>query len=392
MRRSSDWDEKTIENHLRLLPHVVDKQSKEELYEKIKLNIQQDKKRKPIKVGWILPTVASAAVLFLMFLVAPTLFKEEQISIEETGYNEQLQHDMTMEMEINNFYDKNEEASLANYYRGAANQEEAVAEQLVTIAVTALYDTGELAVPITLKIEGESLLDRFQQAKDTFIYGNEFGLGAFPSLEIASVREVSPDTVQVDFLVDHQLESLSSAQTVMYSALEETFFALGYNKLTFTTGEEPGVLFGPIGNLFEVDLKHSNFGYFVYTSTTGHKFLVRGRSVPQLLAEDYNQSLSFEEQLELMKQAKLPAGIHSPFPEFVEVLDTFEAKDQVTVVLNDQMFNSEEEALIMIEAILFTARDFGYTGVKFEGIHNQQVGPYNLERVIEVPRFINYLN
>ncbi|MCD8501598.1 MAG: hypothetical protein LRY71_07895 [Bacillaceae bacterium] len=389
MRRSSDWDEEMIEQQLRQLPKIMDKQSKEELYHKIQLNLNRTSDRKKINVAWILPTVASAAILFLAYLIAPTFIGDEQMAIDERGYKEEVQEEMTLEMA--NYTDINDEVSL---YVGAAEADEVVyGEQLLTLAFTALYDTGELAVPITLNVEGESLLERIQQAKENFVLHDEFGLGHFPSLDMASVSEVDQNTLQIDFLNDHNLESLSSAQTVMYSvALEETFFALGYNKLTFTTGEKPGVEFGQIGDWYEVDLNKPSLGYFVYTSKAGFQFLVRGRAIQSLVGEFYDAHLSFEEELLLMKQAELPTGIRSPIPEHVNIVSTFGEKDQVTIVLNDYEASSEQEALIMIEAILFAARDFGYTGVKFEGVKTQHVGPYNLETVVTVPKFINYLN
>lgn len=388
-RSSTGWNEKTIEQHLSELPKVADRQSKEEIYEKIQLKMQENGEKKRSNITWLMPTIASVAVVILLMLFIPPFLSDQQLSLEKDSPIEESYTMKIADVSDNSIEMTN--SSLGNSYVGATQRhdEQQYEDDLVTIAVTTI---DERAVPVTILVEGDSLSERILLAKDTFHNGEVWGIGNFPSIPINSIKELEDGTVQIDLPVDHYLEGLSSTQTITYGiALEETFFALGYDKIKFTTEEKAGVLFGQNGDIYEVDLKKPSLGYYVYTSSTGHKFLIRGRSIQGLLESHHSETYSLEETLELMKQVGENVGYEPSIPEGIEVVAVKEEQNLVTVVLNDYYIESEEEATAMVEAILFTAKDFGYQFVKFDAIGNQQIGPYNMAEKIEVPKFINFL-
>jgi hypothetical protein len=91
-----------------------------------------------------------------------------------------------------------------------------------------------------------------------------------------------------------------------------------------------------------------------------------------------------------MKKAQKPLNIYPTIPEDIQFrLTTLD--DQLFITPdNDQVFQDEQRALIMIEAILMTAKSFGYEFVTFNHVSTiDQIGPYQFSEPIEVPEAVN---
>ena len=404
MKRSSNWDEKMIESQLKKMPKIEDKQSKEALFERIHERLQEDEVKVRKKKSWFIPAVASAAVLFLLLLLVPSFLNETEFATDVP----EMEDDANLMMEINDHPE--EEADVARteeapgiqtteevnigYYLSAAQpvDELEFSGELVTLAVVAFYPKGESVIPVTVLSEGENVLDSFMIAKDKFS-GDAWGIGSFPNIEINSVTEGEEGVVVID-VPRNSLENLASAESTAYSlALQETFSKLGYDQIQFTSDGEQGVFWGQHGMLQTMELQGPRRGYYVFHTDTGHQFLVNGRTVSDPLINANFDDLSLEEVLQLMQQGGENSAYSASIPTDVVITNVEKEGDIVTVTIDENSIDSyREEYLIMVEAIMFAARDFDMNYVQFKGLDQlYQVGPYVMNEQVEIPKYMNFI-
>lgn len=83
---NSKWEIKLIENYLRKLPKIEDRQDKKKLFELIQKRLQHPQvKASKKKRNKFLPFVATAAVFFIISLIIPSFFSEKDMAIKEVG-------------------------------------------------------------------------------------------------------------------------------------------------------------------------------------------------------------------------------------------------------------------------------------------------------------------
>ena len=400
MMRSSKWDEKSIENQLRELPKIEDKQSKEELFKLIQDRLQEEQIiERPKKKNWLVPTIAVAAVFFLMLLIIPSFLNERNVTIEDPNAElkmERVADDATsdeagimnteMAPGINSIFDNN-----YPIYMSAMQpyEEEFYRNEIVRLAVPVFVNNTEYIIPVTHLGEGADQIERLLSIKDSFT-GEAWGLGNFPAFQINSIGEGKDGTLKID-VKKGSLENLSSAEHFIYQQVLLETFSPYTREIDFSSDGEPGVEWGQSGLTRTMNLEEPNLGYYLYESHTGYLFLVPGRAI-NARGNFLNKDMNFEETLESMKQGDPNLGyLPAINPEFV-ITDIKEARDVVTIsfaegtIIDDNPFN-----LAMLEAIMFTARDFGYEFVQFDRVEPTHVGSYYMGDLIEIPRYINFM-
>jgi hypothetical protein len=401
MKRSSEWDEKVIENQLKKMPKIEDTQSKELLFERIQDRIQTEAIKEK-KKNYFIPTIATAAVFFLLFLIIPSFLNENNFSIEESKES-QLMNDVSQDNSMN------EEAGIASIeeeaeskkvtydersvlsYFGAVgpSDEQLYQDMLVPLGITVQAPTTEFVIPVTILVEGNNQLERFLAAKEIFS-GEAFGVGNFPSFPVNSIDEENGTILKID-VPKGSFESLSSSQDIVLSqALTETF-SDRFGEIRFSSDGEPGVIWGQTGPIPGFELREENRGYYVYESTTGHKFLVRGRVV-NASGNEPKENVSLEETLQFMKQGDVNKGYLASVPDWVNISKVKQQGNVVIVTFaKGTILVDNTESLIMLEAIMFAAKDFGATRIQFTGIDTNQIGPYLLNDTIKIPKYMNFV-
>ncbi|RXJ01929.1 hypothetical protein DS745_08830 [Anaerobacillus alkaliphilus] len=402
MKRSSNWDEKTIENQLRKLPKIEDKQSKEALFERIQERLQEDQiKERKTKKHWIVPSIAAAAVFFLLLLIVPSFLSERNVSIEDSQPEfrmEVAEEAGDVEVDMNGIasIDAPGITSVDEYYTiyfGAVQpyEEEFYQDQLVKLAVPVSGPAGEFVVQVTLLAEGANEIERFLAVKENFS-GEPWGIGNFPSIEINSIFEGKGGVLIID-VPTGSLESLSTAENFAYSqSIIETFWPR-FREVELSSDGEPNVFWGQSGPISGFSLEVENRGYYLFESPTGHLFLVTGKSIGAK-GNDSSEDVSLQETLEYMKQYESVGnmGYLPPIGDEFIITNVEQNDEVVTITFADgTIFENSPRHQAMVEAILFTARDFGHSYVQFEGIQPTQVGPYFTGDLLEIPRYFNFI-
>lgn len=395
MKRSSNWDEKLIEQQLRQLPKIEDKQSKDLLFERIqeKMQEQQIHQRKKQK-NWVIPTVAAAAVFFLMLLIVPSFLNEQNMTKEDS-----LEGDFsTREIMIEEDEDAHGIANIEmapgiasveqdNYpvYLNAAQpiDLEYYNSQLAQLAVPVFSSAGEFVVTVSLLADGKTEIDRFLAVRELFS-GEVWGIGRFPSFSINSIYEEKGGILVMD-VPTGTFESLSATEDSLYKTiLKETFWPR-FREIEFRSDGQLGVIWGQTGPITNLNLEQQNrSGYYFFETDTGFLLLVKGNSVNAPTGE------TLYETLLIMKQSELD-GLQS-IPEYLEFVTVEDQGDLVTIHFQEgTIFEDSSLNLAIIEAILFTAKDFGYSFVKFKGVEPTSVGHYLLTETLVIPEKVNFI-
>ncbi|WP_026688749.1 GerMN domain-containing protein [Alteribacter aurantiacus] len=425
MTKKSRWDEQDIENTLKDLPPIKDRQSKDDLFAKIEKRAaeQPAPQRAAIrqKKPWLYPVMASAAAIFLLVLIVPSFLSNQNeqslilnssdqgdsSSDNETAMyveeDEEVSDDMETEPESHEApatddsageeadYEENVTRESDSIERDEENevnsadlqenddteteQEEQEQEQetrMVTLPVPYVYST-ETDFVVAIKNETVETTEPLEELLAQLLTEE----GETEKLTLPGLNEITfinDETVQLDFTEEDEerYASLSSSETNNYrEGIMEVFTSLGYEQVVLTTEGEDGFLFGAEGVVESWDLRNGEgpLGYVLYTTETGETVLVHSS---QVLSEDESLG-TFEETVEWMKEMEGNANLHSPLPEYSEegeLISEVKEENGGLIITFDEAYSFEEgskEQGMMLKALLYTAGEYGYDYVVFEG-------------------------
>ncbi|WP_096438449.1 hypothetical protein [Alteribacter populi] len=419
MTKKPRWNEKDIENTLKNLPPVKDRQSKDELFSKIETraaehSFSRSKSRR--SKTWIYPVIASAAAIFLLILIVPSFLTNENqqsLTLDSTEDRDQSNDESNDESTI--FFseddhdseadsgseeesisgDEQEEAAQPKADQEAAEQdsdevevaeieeengEEVQETDFVNIPVAYLYATTDRTIAA---VKGEVVEADHQLSElllEKLTSNDDDGQLTLEGLK--NISFIDSETVQLDFAESEtaHYQSFSSNETNGYKAgIEELFATLGYERILLTTDEEPGFMFGAEGNVNSWEIREGKEirGYLLFETDNGENLIVHSSQTI-----DEAVSSSFEETLNMMRE--FDGGEDSPFLSpfsFIEdnnetVIDEVTEEEGGVVITFDEQFLLDEHSVEqkqMLEAIIHTAAEFHYDYILFEGAGAEQV-------------------
>ncbi|OZM57167.1 hypothetical protein CIB95_06775 [Lottiidibacillus patelloidae] len=387
-----DWSEEELIQQLKKMPEMKDTRSKEEIFRNIEHRLPT-KKSTNHKKWYVTLATSAAAIIFLLLLPS---FQGENIldaplpTEDTSNFHSQntlpsINGNDNNNMGINShtsIVDKIDNSVVISSINGGIYPGALInfghSLDLVTIAVP--DQQAEIMIPLAYLYNRDSLMN------DANLY-NAFNNNGFkiPNglsnflLKDARFTLVTTDskTVHIDVNANHQFASGSTSVMMFYATVEALLKYSEFDRATFSTDGKAGIELDNVGKIYELKQSENKSGYYLYeVASTKQHFLVpiafEGLSFEEML----NQ-MSIQE-LEKNYKAILPAGF---------VKDVEEIGNSVVITF-DEKFNLNEMAynIEIIDAILFTAKEFGYEFVKFNGIGDViGLGPYNFTEKIKVP-------
>lgn len=392
------------------LPEVKDHQSKDMLYQQIQNKMKERgnnvKKRK--RAPWIIPSFATAAVVILSLFLLPGLFDQpedqsqsaldssadQETSSQESASTEEEATTATLDEDKKIVEDPIGEAKEDN--KGFAGEEVTTFEHYVAAMqpgeesfVLSFPDQEGLAlIPLTFKYDTNQPLSEQIDGILSSYKADENGFGASPLADASlSVEENNGSkTLIVDFPTPG--DSLSSYESIMVrNSIKWLSDSIGATNISWKTNGEEGYTLGNYGPA-EQSIEEEIAPFFLFESSTGSRYLVKGSPLYSENATDLKNVLS------LMKSADSENNAYAPsIPEGVSI-DSIEKRDDVAAITftEDSKFTSEEEAMETIEAIMLTASQFGYSKVSFFNTGFDGVGPYSMYEALEIPQSPNAIS
>jgi len=389
MKKISD---EQLEEWLREMPKLKDHRDPHDIYE----NISKKLEERPRKT-WIIPSFATAAAVFLVAILSFNLF--DGASFNHSA-DKNLQEEAVTEQ---NTSLKKEESTYENEARMDVGSEENSTDmnditfQATEDPTTAVYaeDLGAMQVftlaipdsqvqniiPVSFLIESSDQIDQLAQLEEVMasIDEQEWGLNNFYPLEADLAIDVNSSTLNVNVAADHPYQ-YGTAGIPFFHAIQQLLLNLNLEKAVFTTNEtEKGMSTGHDFITEKPLEKIANLAFYLYYPNNES-------TKPYLVP--YTESYStIEEAFEAMKTNIDTHNLRAPLlVDQINSVAIDETNKSVNITLNKGI-NIEDtpETSQSIEAILLTAKSFGYEKVKFSNAPIDYVGRFSLQEEIQVP-------
>ncbi|MFJ5965036.1 sigma X negative regulator [Bacillus sp. NPDC093026] len=355
-RNRSDWNEERIKVLLSQLPKVEDNRSSKQIYQQV---LMAGVKKKSVK--WIGPAVAMVVVLFMAFLISPHLFQPSAHDLKKAKMDSSAdkgQVYLTLQSKK-----KTKEPS---FVVSAAEQ-----QQYMTIAY--IDESTSRVVPISIEKKGEddtvrALLRTYEQVQLP-----EMTKPLQSYIDMVDVSEKG-DTLVFQLKNDLSIDTLKEANRLK-EMVKETLKWSKYENVQVKSVKGSHLQVGAHGTI-SID-KQSKHAYYLLKNQSG-TFLVPSKA-------HYD---TYDEAVEAMKRAN-DAGLY-PLLEQIPVKSVTSNGKHVTITFGASAHLTDSiDHILLIEGLLLTAKDFGYTEVTIRNAGTDQVGPYELKEPIDVPALPN---
>lgn len=337
------------------------------------------KQEKKAKKNWVLPVLATVAVLFLAILIAPELLNgkysatdlsESDAQKKEAAASEDAA--VTFQKEANDkevgLEQSSEETSEKSLVVPASD-----AKRYFTVAFTDAAMASIIPISVKKSAETENINDLIMAYDQLQL--EDLGLFKPPFYNNMKVEEDS-NNKEVTVLLTKNDNLSSGAESQWFEKLfNETMKWSPYDRVQIKGSES--ITGDLLSGMDEINvIKQEKKGYLKYETDTGERYLMPTE-------QSFN---TVEEAFDSMKNAFGAEQVKPLVPADMSI-ESVEGKRHELIVnfsnIQEQMNPADE--LTMLEGILLTAKDFGYTQVLFTNLSKTRIGSYDVTKPIDVP-------
>ncbi|MFT9600028.1 hypothetical protein [Mesobacillus sp.] len=409
--KKSQLSDKQLEEILGQMPKVKDHRDSRDIYQNIAHRVEKRTKMPT----WVIPGAALAAVLFLAFILSPGLMgvnhsadkslesnsasdakssMEMDTAVRDDSANESANQEKStvmMDTADGEAEEKSKEFAamdIANPYDGLISlYPEEVDSETSEILTYAIPDEQAMRiVPVTVtkpKEEGKSRIESYTETMPK-LKEEEWGLTEYYPMDASWNYDEATKTLSMDVKQDHPYRDGSTANIIFVDSMTQNFSGAGIEKMILTTEGKPGIELSNIGLMKELPITAETAPKRAYLFLT-----VEGMQNPYLVPTK-EQHKSIVEAFEQMWKGD--GYLSASLPENFELAQTEQNEDNVLEITLGKNTTLDESFLPNLEAILMTASEFDYTGVKFINANIDQLGPFNLNEVLPLPLAPNKKN
>lgn len=391
-------DEKRMIRKLKQLPKVTDHMSKEELYEKVRMNMNRSVKANTTQKSKyskkIIPIFSTALVIVIVLLMLPSLVNDTMFNTSESQtFDSNKSFDVEMDTEEsssttpdqtkkslekedfaeNNTSINNSKESYVSYIINSINKH----STLIHAAV--VEEQLQYVIPISLISEESSDLSFFYNNLDHYLKEDEWGVIDYMLKDAVFEMDISNNQVIME-LPDHfSLGDGTARANVFGEMLTMMFQPYGINRVVFNNHNE--IDLGPYGKISETEL--------LETITSNYKLFKHPEADQAFLTPVKQPDQTIVEALNDMKNDEDLSNVSQTIPNDVNFKVNL-AEDELLIHFSDDTTLKNEQLYItMIEAILMTAKSYQYEEVTFENYNIERIGPYDLTESLDVPLAVN---
>lgn len=379
----SRLSDKDLEKLLRELPKVNDNRHPREIYRNISIN--KDKRSLPT---WLIPGFATGIVLLLIYILSPQLTgvqdtafessrNDSSTSIESKSTDREYSAEK-LEMNEENNHPINELTAMLVEEPSAVYPDDLNGYQAFTISIP--DPNALLTVPVTVlieKMENKTWFELFEEMMPK-LTEEKWGLAEYFPLDVNLSYDQVSKTVLVDVPANHQYGLGSAAETIFTKTLQESFPNEEVKTIKFTTEGKKGIVLANYGEIYELQPEEyqNRAYYFTYLGSDPRPYMVPSEQKFNSIIEAFSAMES--EEAELGLKASIPTDIKMDFTTAEDDAQTLIIKVVEETALNNQF-------LYNFEAIMLTAKSFGYDKIRVEGQGIEQIGPFSLTEDVPLP-------
>jgi hypothetical protein len=370
------WNDEKIEQHLKSLPPIKDRRSKQELYLKVQAKVHyKDNKGKRLPT-WSIPALATACALVLFGIFVPDIIKNGEkmenakIAIEADKPSKDMDAASTLSDEGVSL------KALPVAYHGPIQEGSLEGTNQDWVTVGYLDDQAQLAIPVSFITQPNHYLDKVNENLKKFD-PKAAGLEESP-LNRAKITE-EEETVIIDWPADsiHEAEEplLKNLIALTFSNEKQKY------KVEFRTNGKEGYEFPNHGPVKNWNLEVPGAPHFRYDAATTDAFIV---SLFSTGLETDEMPKNLDDALDVMDEEQ-ERGLKPLLPKNLDLEVEVIGKHSVEITFPDtfKLLAENNEHLMMIDAILLTAESYDYDSIKLNNTGLDSIGPYQLDKPIE---------
>ncbi|UOE54259.1 hypothetical protein LIT38_19545 [Bacillus sp. CMF12] len=408
--KESKWSDEQLQELLSQMPKIKDDRDPKDIYQAIEIKMGKQKNR-----TWILPSIAAAAALLLLFILVPNLMswqesadkqvelkadrstsseqitsenntileareEDSELNAQEKGSEEQDQAQLSTEPEAETNDEISEKTVVSESSPTAVYEEDLAGKEVLTYAIP--DKDAQNIVPVSVLIDEDPARTKFEQFEDTMsrLTEVEWGLDDYYPLKANFTYDQGNKMLTVDVPADHPYSISSTTELLLEKVLANIMNNLDIEKINLMTEGEIGIDFSHYGYREEFIPENSNGNliyYFLYPN---------GADSTPFLVPLREQLNSIKEALIAMKQNRTENNLQASIPEDID-FETEEIQDGKLLIRfnNESEIIDDKSTLHAIEAILLTAKDFDFDTVKLENADVDKIGKFDLTEELKVP-------
>ncbi len=312
---------------------------------------------------WIGPAVATVVVLFMAFLISPHLFQPAA----------QDHH-----KQVETSADKSQVNATLEAVKQTDGPSHVVSRKQQQKYMTIAYIDESTSQVVPISIEKEDEYDHLQEMMNTYeqVQLPEMTKPLQSYIDMVDLREKG-DTLIFQLKNDLSLDTLKEANRFK-DMVKETLKWSKYKQVQVKTSKGSQLQLGANGRIGTMSIeKQTKHAYYVLDNKSG-TFLVPSKT----------HYPSYEDAVEAMKRTS-DAGL-DPLIKDESIKEVTTKGKHVTITFGaSAQLSDSNDHILLIEGLLLSAKDFGFTEVTIQQAGADQVGPYELEEPIEVPALPN---
>ncbi|GAB3791735.1 hypothetical protein [Virgibacillus kimchii] len=393
MNDKEQEQQRKLTDKLKELPEIYDKRSKEEIYSQISSRVKYDK-NSPRRKNW-LPMISASAAALLIFILIPAVLN---MDMQQTSEDDAVHQTSDIQMEEANesqAYQYTEESSRQN-----TNDEDVPAEQENTLAKDEkeslivqdinqdenIYFAGlsdiqeQYVIPISFINSGERDLQSFYNELGKYIRELNIHSGEYLFENVEFNINEPKDEVSLVLPNNYSFEGSTARANMFEYILSIMFRPYGTEKVTIHSDEGEPAELEPFGIIDEMPIREM--------TPSSYKLYELGNT-RKLIQIPHDQQTSIEEAIQEMKKDETEYHVYRSIPDDID-FSINQEDNQLSIRLAENANLAEDErSLEMVEAVLMTAKSYGFEKVKFDNTNQEQLGPYNLTAPVSVPEAVN---
>lgn len=412
-----DEKDNKIIDQLKQMPKIEDKQDKTLLFNKINQEIKgvsRMKKRNQTK--WILPSIATVAIAALVFIMIQSgIFDQDEVAEQSTDLATRTYEydvDENADPESGNFNSTTSDNDAEDHDEATESTEEinepdaGSEEEVMDLENRLVYYNDEHEFPIYTIAVGDqqanytipiSLIDTSMTGEgnpndiynrlDGFVDEAALGVYEYPFDEIEFIFSNNNENITMRVADDYRFLD-TSAQMSMFSNIIQFMFAdYPATELKLETDSKDFIDLGSVGEQSSLQLEaFNNLAYKIYQFEDKERLLI---PIVRLISGD--EFFTIDEALHEMQFNQPDYSITGSIPTDVEYTVDPSDEDSLKITFEeDPLFGDNQMTKEMVEAILMTAKSFGFNQVEFDlGGDVTQVNQFDLTKPVQVPDGVN---
>ncbi|WP_188206046.1 hypothetical protein [Alkalibacillus aidingensis] len=406
----SKYENKDIEKLLSEMPQIKDQQTFDHYYDKIAEQLDENVPKRHKKPVWM-PLLATAAGLFLAFIVGMQFFGSGSQMEDASTFDANMGQSTTEEREgsevekntdddANNFSSMDEaehfnedtaedsgmesEITDVNLESKALYVDEDEANQFVTLYIP--DHQLEYLVPVTVPNPTNQPYESIDYITEIFDQMDEFQSSLYEPIQYIGDHEDGQPIIEIDNDVTDEYVGGSSAENLLITGILSFFDQFGIDLVRFQSDQNETAMLSHFGEFDQLEVPEREPEIYRLKEVDEDR-------QSYLVPEQIEPSYTFEEALEMMKEGNETLDIKSTIYEDLELVINELDQQTVSIELDpSEPLEPSEDLLTMIEAILFTAKSYGYQYVEFDTEDSiDHLNQYLLNGSTEVPDYINPL-